>query len=417
MQAAVITIGDEILNGTTLDTNSAFLGSSLADLGIQLFEKVTIADDATAIRNYLDKYIGVLKVVIFTGGLGPTADDITKNTIAEYFKVKLIYHPSIADEITERFAKRGLKMTERNQEQAMLPENCTVLTNKMGTAPGMWFEQSETYIISLPGVPYEMKHLFEEQVRPRLLKTLELPLIIHHHIMTSGIGESWLADKIEDIENDLPNHITLAYLPSPGIVKLRLTARGTKNQDLQQEIDAFSHRFTKRIGHYVYGFDGETLQEAIGKRLMKLNATLSLAESCTGGNIGHLITSIPGSSRYFMGSVISYDNTVKHKVLNIQSELLETHGAVSEETVHAMLKGVLELMNTDYAIAVSGVAGPGGGSKEKPVGTVYIGIAGNGVFEVKHFRFTHDRRINIQYSSIYALHELRMLLDKHLEKH
>lgn len=415
MQAAVLTIGDELLNGSTVDTNSAFIGKELANLGIQLLEKSTIADTKEAITLHLDRLLPKVGLIILTGGLGPTADDITKTTLTGYFNTRLVRNEYVLGHIADRFATRGLVMTDRNREQALVPETADVLQNDMGTAPGMWFTHNDTSVISLPGVPYEMQHLMVERVLPRIRKEFDLPVIIHHHIMTSGIGESWLADKIRDIESDLPPHISLAYLPSPGIVKLRLTGRGEDRARMENEIRFQSNRLTERLGNHVYGYDGISLQEAVGKRLLSLKATLSLAESCTGGNIGSLITEIPGSSSYFMGSVISYDNRIKEQLLGIDPDILNSYGAVSEETVNAMLQGVSALMQTDYAIAVSGVAGPGGGTEEKPVGTVYIGVSGKGTTRIKRYNFTHDRLINIRYSSIYALHELRTLLDSHLE--
>ncbi len=416
MRAIVITIGDELLNGTTVDTNSAFLGRELGNIGIQLFEKLAISDKKEHIIDSLERYVGKADLILFTGGLGPTKDDITKQTLCEYFGGTLVRDASVLAGIEKAFARRGLTMTDRNSDQALVPDVCTVVPNAYGTAPGMLFEQNGSLVFSMPGVPFEMRSMFAEQVIPILQQRLELPVIVNRHLMTSGIGESWLADRIADLEEALPPHITLAYLPSPGVVKLRLTGRGTDSRKLQEEVDAQVQLFAERLGKHVYGYDEETLMASIGRRLMALNKTLSLAESCTGGNIGKLITSIPGSSAYFMGSVVSYDNSVKEKVLGVSRATLDTHGAVSEETVQEMLSGILRITGTHYAIAVSGVAGPGGGTEDKPVGTVYIGVAGPSVTEIKRYTFGQKRDTNIEYSSMYALHHLRSMLDADLEK-
>lgn len=416
MHAVVITIGDEILNGTTVDTNSAFLGRELSLLGIQLMEKISISDTDRHIRQTLDRYMGNTELIIMTGGLGPTLDDVTKQTLCTYFDTRLEFNDTVFQFIANRFAQRGLTMTERNRQQAYLPASCTVVPNTMGTAAGMWFERAGTVLVSLPGVPYEMQHIYRSELVARFQAHFTLPAIVNYHIMTSGIGESWLADKIEDIETSLPADVTLAYLPSPGIVKLRLTGRGADTNQVVLRVAGWAHQIEERLGAHVYGKDNILLQEAIGNRLNALQATVSLAESCTGGNIGRLITQIPGSSAYFLGSVISYDNSVKERILGVSPDILAEHGAVSEATVAAMLAGVLQLIGTDYAIAVSGVAGPGGGTDDKPVGTVYIGVSGRGTTRIKRYNFAQDRQINIEYSSMYALHMLRVLLDEHLEK-
>ena len=416
MQAVVITIGDEILNGTTVDTNSAFLGKELALLGIQLREKVSISDTDHHIRGSLHRYMGHTDLIIMTGGLGPTLDDKTKQTLCSYFNTELVFNATVFKFIENRFAQRWLKMTERNRQQAFLPATCTVVPNTMGTASGMWFERDGTVLVSLPGVPYEMKHIYRSELVERFRKHFALPVIENYYIMTSGIGESWLADQIEEIETSLPLDVRLAYLPSPGIVKLRLTGRGNEQKKVAMRVSVWAQQIELRLGSHVFANENISLQEAVGRRLLALQATLSLAESCTGGNIGRLITQIPGSSAYFLGSVISYDNSVKERLLGVDPDILSTHGAVSEETVAAMLDGVLDLIGTDYAIAVSGVAGPGGGTEDKPVGTVYIGVSGRGTRRIQRYNFAQDRAVNIEYSSMYALHMLRVLLDEHLEK-
>jgi nicotinamide-nucleotide amidase len=307
-------------------------------------------------------------------------------------------------------------MTDRNRDQALVPDVCTVVPNALGTAPGMLFERQGTLIFSMPGVPYEMKAMFTDGVVPILKEKLILPVIENRHLMTSGIGESWLADTIEDLEAALPKHITLAYLPAPGVVKLRLTGRGQDKDLLAADVQHQVQIFSERIGKYVYGYDEETLPAAIGRRLLLLHMKLSVAESCTGGHIGHLITGIPGCSAYFNGSVVSYDYHMKETVLGVRKSTLETHGAVSAETISEMLQGIQKITGSDFAIAVSGVAGPGGGTPEKPVGTVFIGVAGPDGQQIKKHTFGSNRAINIEYSSMYALHALRMMLDAYLEK-
>lgn len=416
MQAIVITIGDEILNGTTVDTNAAFLGRELSNLGIQLKEKISISDQAKHILDTLNRYVGQVDIMLITGGLGPTKDDITKYTLNEFFQGNLVLNEDVLRSIEDRFQKRGFTMTDRNRDQALVPDVCTVVNNALGTAPGMLFEKEGTLVFSMPGVPYEMKAMFTDGVIPVLREKLTLPVIVNRHIMTSGIGESWLADNIEDLENGLPPHITLAYLPAPGVVKLRLTGRGTDRPTIEEAVHEQVRIFSERIGKYVFGYDEETLPAAIGRRLLLLGKKLSVAESCTGGHIGHLITGIPGCSAYFNGSVVSYDYHMKEQVLGVKKSTLATYGAVSAETISEMLHGIQRITGSDFAIAVSGVAGPGGGLPEKPVGTVYIGVAGPEGQQIKKHTFGSNRAINIEYSSMYALHALRMMLDGYLEK-
>lgn len=423
MQAIIITIGDEILNGTTVDTNSAFISLELNKIGIDVRERISISDTKEHILYTLNQYTGKFPLILITGGLGPTKDDITKYAIAEFFNSKLVFDENIYHEIEKRFKKLGLIMTAKNRSQAMVPDLCTAIENTMGTAPGIVLEKANSVIISMPGVPYEMKEMLVRNIIPLLKKKFTLQVIIHKHIMTSGIGESSIADKIEDIENKLPPHIGLAYLPSPGIVKLRLTAKAFLNDkknseaELKGEVNTFAHAIISRLEKYVFGFDGETLESAIGKRLIQLQATVSTAESCTGGNIAHKITSVAGSSQYFKGAIICYSNEIKISHLNINPLTIKNNGAVSEECVSEMLDGALNNLKTDFAVAVSGIAGPAGGTHEKPVGTTYIGVASSNNKFIKKFQFAGSREINIEYATMLALHELRILLDTHLEKH
>lgn len=416
MKAAVITIGDEILNGTTIDSNSAFIGKALNTIGIDMHEKISISDNKIHILEILENYTKRFPIVLITGGLGPTRDDITKHTLIEFFKTEYVLNEKVLSFIENRFAKRGLTLTEKNREQAMVPANCTVIENTMGTAPGMWFTTEIGIAVSMPGVPYEMQEMMMRSIIPMLQNTFQLPAIYNRHIMTSGIGESWIAEKIEDIEFSLPPHIGLAYLPSPGIVKLRLTARGENYNAIKNETEIFSEKITERLGLYVYGFDNITLEEAIGKKLIQLQATLGTAESCTGGTVAQKIISVPGSSKYYNGSVIAYHNDIKTSLLHVAPETIATFGAVSEETISEMLISAKQVLQTDYIIATSGIAGPAGGTDEKPVGTVFIGISGKSDSVIKKFLFANNRAINIEYTAMFALHHLRIMLDTHLEK-
>lgn len=423
MQAIIITIGDEILNGTTVDTNSAFISLELNKIGVDVKERISIGDTKEHIISTLNFYTGKFPLILITGGLGPTRDDITKYAIAEFFHTELVFNADVYAEIEKRFRKLGLIMTEKNRLQAMVPESCSAIENTMGMAPGMWLEKENSVIISMPGVPYEMKEMLVRNIIPLIKKKFSLPVIIHKHIMTSGIGESRIADKIEDIENTLPSYINLAYLPSPGIVKLRLTTKQfltdkkKSEAELKTEINTFANAIISELGKFVFGADGENLESAIGKRLIQLHATVSTAESCTGGNIAHKITSVAGCSQYFKGAIICYADEIKILQLNVNPDTIKNYGAVSQECVSEMLDGALHNLKTDFAIAVSGIAGPDGGSEEKPVGTTYIGVASSNMRHIKKFQFAGNREINIEYASLFGLHELRMLLDTHLEKH
>lgn len=416
MDAVLITIGDELLNGTTLDTNSAFIGKELALSGIALHEKITISDKRNHILHTLEKYVGTYKLILITGGLGPTKDDITKHTLAEFFNSGLVMDSGVLASIEERFAKRGLQLTESNRQQAMVPSACRVIQNAMGTAPGMWFERDKSVVISMPGVPYEMQAMLRDSVLPLLQSRFELPAIYNVHLMSSGLGESWLADKIADIEDSLPDAVGLAYLPSPGLVKLRLTAKGKNTEILRAITQPIVESIVARLGHYVFSTEGESLEAKVGSMLLQLSATVGTAESCTGGAIAKKITSVPGSSDYFSGSVVAYHNAIKSRLLQVDPATLERYGAVSEQVVGEMLAGGLHVLQTDYVIAASGIAGPGGGMEDKPVGTVYIGVSGRGDTRVKKFVFANNRPVNIEYTCMFALHELRMLLLTHLEK-
>ncbi len=403
IRASILTIGEEILYGHILDTNANYISNALSDVGIKVVMHLSVGDIYIDILDALKVAESKSDIVLITGGLGPTNDDITKKCLSDYFNSEIKLNKKVLAELSAYFKKRGFPFTESNQKQAYLPENADIIPNTMGTAPGMWFEKDNKIFISMPGVPHEMRHLVAEEVIPRLIETFKTSIIYHKLIMTAGLGESWLAEKIEEWENSLPDWISLAYLPSYGQVKLRLTARGKDKAYLVKGVKSYIHSLNKYIGQYIYGEDGETIQEAIGKKLISRQQTLALAESCTGGYISHLITSVPGSSAYYMGGVIAYNNSVKEGSLKVKHDTLQKHGAVSEETVKEMAEGIRQRFKTDYAVATSGIAGPGGGTPEKPVGTVWIAISGPDGCTTKKLTILKDRSSNIKYSSVQAL--------------
>lgn len=410
MKAEIITIGDEILIGQIIDTNSSWLGQELSKIGIAVVHRTSVSDNAEAITNALNAAASRADIVITTGGLGPTKDDITKHTFASFFNVKLIQHKEVLDWVTRIFASRNLPVIEANLLQAMVPENCEVLFNKNGTAPGMWMKQNGKVFISLPGVPFEMKGIMQDFGFQKLKDEYKLPFILHRTIQTCAIGESFLAKRIENWENSLPSHIKLAYLPSVGMVRLRLSASSENPESLKQEMQQHISALYDLVGKYIYGEEDDSLPSVIGSILKSKNKTVATAESCTGGFIAHQITSIPGSSSYYLGSIVSYSNDVKIKELGIDPSILETDGAVSEACVRAMSESVRVKMNSDFAIATSGIAGPDGGSAEKPVGTVWIAVTDGRQTIAEKFNFGDHRERTIQRSAIQALFMLRNLL-------
>ncbi len=407
IKAEVMTIGDEILFGQITDTNTQWIGTELTNIGIRPVRKTSVGDNAEEILAALGESLARVDVLIITGGLGPTKDDITKHTLCQFFNTELEINESALALITDFFTRRGRPMTELNRQQAALPKNCVYLQNDWGTAPGMWFEQDGKVVVSLPGVPFEMKSLMTQRVLPRLLAFFKPPLIRHKLIRTIGIGESTLAETIEIWEDSLPPHIKLAYLPHFGQVRLRLTATGDDDKQLASELAYETERVTPLVEKWVYGYDNDELETTIGKLLMAQHATLSTAESCTGGFVAHKITSIPGASRYFTGSVVAYDNDVKMNTLGVSMNDLLEYGAVSEQTVKAMAEGIRKLMHTTYGIATSGVAGPDGGSPEKPVGTIWIACASPNGTNTRLLTLTKHRAVNIVLTTTYVLDLLR----------
>lgn len=412
MQTEIINIGDELLIGQVVNTNASWMAAEMNGAGFPVQRATVLADDRQEILNTLSEAENRSDIVLITGGLGPTKDDITKDALCHYFSTKLVFDQASYENVARIFRDRGLEVTDLNRKQAEIPEIAIPLLNKFGTAPGMWLEKerpgkSPVIFISLPGVPYEMKNLVITEVIPRLTtKFLPLPTL-HKTILTQGIGESFLSDLLEEWENSLPAPLHLAYLPQPGIVRLRLTSSGPDKNLLRQLIGQETKKLYKLIPDYIFGEDEETLEGIIGKLLTERKSTLSTAESCTGGYIAHLITRIPGSSQYYKGSVIAYANDVKMKELSVTSKSLSTHGAVSEAVVKEMASGAREKFGTDFAIATSGIAGPDGGTPEKPVGTTWIAIATPENIQAFHYLMGDERERNIRKTALQGLNLLR----------
>lgn len=408
MNTEIITIGDELLIGQVIDTNSAWIATKLNEAGIHVHQITSVSDNKAHIIEAIENAAKRADIILMTGGLGPTKDDITKNTLCEYFKVGLKFDNDVYKDVEHIFSIRGREVTPVNRKQAEIPDNCIPLRNKNGTAPGMWFEHNGKIYVSMPGVPYEMKGIMEESVIPMLRKKFSLAVIIHYNVLTQGIGESVLAEKIEDWENSLAKEgIKLAYLPSVGMVRLRLSTSGNDEILLKEKIERKANELKSLVGEYIYGYNDDTLEGVVGKLLKERKQTISTAESCTGGYISHLITSIAGSSDYYIGSVIVYSYEAKTIELGVNPELLNAKGAVSQEVVEIMAKEVKNKFKTDYSIAVSGIAGPGGGTPEKPVGMVWIAIATPERVFSKKFQFGDHRIRNIQYTANTALNVLR----------
>ena len=407
----IITIGDEILYGHILDTNAKWLSKNLNELGVKTNKISTIGDNYIQIKDILESSIKENDIIIFTGGLGPTNDDITKKCLNDFFKGKLITDNNTLSHIKKIFKKRNLDLTKKNRDQALVPDNCKVLHNKYGTAPGIAFEKDNKLVISLPGVPYEMKSLFEDKCSKIIKQKFSLSIIHHRTIKTVGIGESWLSDLISEWEKNLDDNISLAYLPSIGRVKLRLTGRGNNLNKIKSAIDKEEKKVLPILRKYIYGFDNEELESCVGNLLIKNKKTLSIAESCSGGYLSHLVTSIPGSSKYFSGSVVAYSNNIKINNLNVNKKNIEKFGAVSKEVVEEMATNVRKKFNSSIGISTSGIAGPSGGTEKKPVGTVWIGYSDKNKTLSKKLLLTNRRDINITLSSIGALNMTRLSLE------
>ncbi|CCH52113.1 competence/damage-inducible protein CinA [Fibrisoma limi BUZ 3] len=407
IRAEVVTIGDEILFGQITDTNTQWISTELTNIGIRTVRKSSVGDQAEAILAVLHEAHQRADVIILTGGLGPTKDDITKKTLCDYFGVGLVRNEEALALVTSFFEKRGRPMTDLNRGQADLPANAVYIQNDWGTAPGMWFEHGGRVYVSLPGVPFEMKNLMTHRILPRLQGHFSTPVIKHKIIRTVGIGESFLAERIADWEDNLPPHIRLAYLPSFGQVKLRLTATGQDTAQIDRELAEQVDKVMPLIQQHVFGFDDDELEVVVGRLLKDRSQTLGIAESCTGGFVSAQITKVPGSSAYFWGSVVSYSNSVKISQLGVKPETLEQFGAVSEETIRQMAEGVRKTLGTDVGIATSGIAGPDGGTPDKPVGTIWIACATEQRTVTRLLRLGKYRDQNIQLTSTYLLNLLR----------
>ena len=416
MNAELLTIGDEILIGQIINTNSVWMAQQLNMAGISVVHMSSVADKKQAIIDALDAASKRSDIVLITGGLGPTKDDITKSTFCEYFSTHLVLDNDVLSDVTIFFNNRNKDVSDINKKQAEVPFGCKVIRNKNGTAPGMWMEKNNVHFISMPGVPYEMQGMITDDVIPELKKRYKLPFIYHKTILTQGIGESVLCELISDWEDGLAiNEIGLAYLPSPGMVRLRLSSKGFDEVILKHKIDFEIEKVNPLIDKYIYGYEsyGEEqpkLEDILGKILLDKKLKLGLAESCTGGYISHLITSVSGSSAYFNGCIVPYHNEFKHALLCVDNSVFETSGAVSNDCVTAMVKQTLIKFNADVAIAVSGIAGPNGGTIEKPVGTTWIAVAYKDQVVSKQFVFGDNRMRNIQTTAITAMNMLRKLI-------
>lgn len=411
MNISIITIGDEILIGQIVDTNSAWMGQQLNLVGAKINEIHSVSDTKEGIIQALDNALKKADVVLITGGLGPTKDDITKKTIADYLGAKMIFHEPTWARIQGFFQRIGRSTTPAHRAQCFMPDNATILLNQKGTAPGMWFETaSGQVIVSMPGVPYEMKYLMEQEVIPRLVDHFPGKPIAHRTILTIGEGESRIAAKLEEIEEALPDFIKLAFLPGLGNVRLRLTAIANNGEDIASILDEKVKEIAAVIPELIYGYGKIPIAEAVGELLKNRGLTLATAESCTGGYLAHQITAIPGCSAYYMGSIVSYSNEAKTKQLGVKKTTLEKYGAVSEETVKEMIAGLLETFNTNICISISGIAGPGGGTPDKPVGTIWLAIGNKDYIQTRKLQLSKDRLLNIQYTAGQALNMIRQFV-------
>ncbi len=411
INASIITIGDELLIGQVIDTNSAWIAQQLNEIGVSVKRRVAVGDSKDEIINAIDEEGNLSDIILITGGLGPTSDDITKQVLCDYFKGKLVMNEEVLNNVKYLFEKVFKKpLSDVNLQQANVPDVCEVIQNKRGSAPGMIFYKADIIYISMPGVPYEMKGIMEKNVIPLLKEKFKLPVIIHRTMLTAGIGESALAEVISDFENELPKEIKLAYLPTHGMVRLRLSTIDFDKKQTKKNIDSYFNKLKILTKNYLVADADETIETVIGKLLKEKNKTVSTAESCTGGYIAHLITSVAGSSQYYKGSIISYANEIKTQLLGVHENTLSVHGAVSQETVIEMLNGLLNKLNTDYGIAVSGIMGPDGGTPEKPVGTVWMaaGNKKNNLTQKINLRFERER--NIEVAASMALNFLRKFI-------
>ena len=421
IQAAILTIGDELLMGQTIDTNSAFIGQQLIEAGFDVNKKMTIGDDYQKIWNALDQLAIDNQIIIITGGLGPTADDITKPLLCDYFGGKLVLDNEVLKHVQYLFEKKYNRpeafLLERNQKQALVPDNCKVLFNYLGTAPGMWFEKinkdgKKTVFISLPGVPFEMQALITEQVIPLLTNIFEPDTLIHKNFLTMGAGESTIAELLVAFEQNLPAHIKLAYLPSYGMVKLRLSSKPLQKENAINEINILSSKIKILLKDFLIAETDAPIEKIVSELIKSKGLTLCTAESCTGGNIARSFTQYAGASSFFIGSVVAYHNSIKEAVLKVNPQTLLQHGAVSEPTAIEMAQGSLSIMKTDLAVSITGILGPDGGSTEKPVGTVWIAVADKNNCTTHLLQLKHSRERNIKIATLQAMYLIRKFILK-----
>jgi len=408
--AETITIGDEILYGQIVDTNSHFFSVALDKAGVKVVRRTSVGDTRNAILNALHAAEQTADIVLITGGLGPTKDDITKKLLAEFFDSEMYSDEAVLQHVTDLFTSRGRAMNDLNKLQAWLPKKCTVIHNAAGTAPGMWFERNGKVFVSMPGVPHETEKMFTEIILPKLRQTFQLPEIVHRFIRVINISESALAELIEQWEDALPEHIKLAYLPSKGQIRLRLTAMGASAKVLHQEIDEQIEKVKPLINKYVYAYGEDEIEQTVAKLLLAQGKTIATAESCTGGLVAHSLTTIAGASKYFLGSAVVYSNAAKADILGVNPDTIEEFGAVSEETARQMAEFARQKFKTSIGIATTGVAGPDGGTPEKPVGTVWIAYADENGVSTKKLSLTKDRILNINMTKNFILNYVRIKL-------
>ena len=408
INAEIIAIGDELLIGQTINTNAAWLGEQLNAIGIKVHRSIVISDNKDEITASLNEASARSNIIIMTGGLGPTKDDITKHTLCKYFNTDLIMDEAALQRITEFFERRGLPMLEVNRQQALVPAACTVIHNYRGTACGMWFERGDRVFISMPGVPYEMKGMMEDEVFGKLASFYKRPVIRHRTILTTGVGESFLANLLTGWEHMLEERkIALAYLPSPGMVKLRMSSYSEAGRNVEEDFRVCEEELHRLVGEHIYGYDKDTLQEIVGAMLRSRGSTIALAESCTGGTLSRMITSVPGSSDYFKGGVVAYNNEVKSEILHVDPKVIEEFNVVSHEVARAMATAARRLFGADWAISTTGIAGPGGGTEEQPVGLIYVAVAGPNGCKSVELRLGKRRDNNMDMASFAGLNLLR----------
>ncbi len=414
MKISILTIGDELLIGQVVNTNAAWMGKYCNQFGGTIEQTLSVSDEEKSILDGIEFLSKTVDVVLITGGLGPTKDDITKKVLASYFDDKLIFDESSFNRIQIAFDQRGIPITDAHKQQCYMPSKATLFTNLKGTAPAMWLEKNGIIYVSMPGVPFEMKYLMEHEVLPKIIERFPQQTVLHETILVAGIGESTVAQKIEDIEDALPPSIAIAYLPSLECVKIRLSTKGNDKKYLERELVKWKDKIVNRLGTHVFGFNNQTLHSVVSDLLKEKKLKLSIAESCSGGFISHSLTKEPGASAFFDGGIVSYDNRLKVELLGVKKETLDNYGAVSEQTVIEMAEGVVKVCKTDVSISISGIAGPTGGTELKPVGTIWMAVSDGKNTQTRKLQLGKDRWKNIQYATSKALFMLKCYLDEYV---